>query len=94
MCECIDFADTCGPVVWFEPNPREPGEPMGIFLIPLAASLEQRLEAWLANENLLRPAWERSELKRRRDEEIGEEVADHPIRPFEPRKWRDDEIPF
>jgi hypothetical protein len=65
MYECVDCADPQGPVVWFEPNPREKGDPLGDFLVALAPSVERWLEAWLANEDLMEPAFEKSALKRR-----------------------------
>jgi hypothetical protein len=65
MYECVDFSNPQGPVVWFEPNPREKGDPLADFLIFLALSLERRLEAWLAGENLTEAAFEESVLKRR-----------------------------
>jgi len=65
MFEYVDCSDPQGPVVWFEPNPRENGDPIEDFLINLAPSLERRLEAWLADEDLMEPAFEQSILKRR-----------------------------
>jgi hypothetical protein len=65
MFECVDCSDLQAPVVWFEPNPREQGDPLGDFLVALAPSLERRLEAWLAGEDLMDRAFAESPLKRR-----------------------------
>jgi hypothetical protein len=67
MYECIDCSTRDGAVSWFEPNPRESGEPLDDFLIMLAPSLECRLEAWLADKDLMESAFETSALKRRFD---------------------------
>lgn len=65
MYECVDCSDPTGPVTWFEPNPRDPGDPVDDFLILLAPSLARRLEAWLDDEDLMGPAYETSALKQR-----------------------------
>jgi hypothetical protein len=63
MYECVDCTTLDGAVSWFEPNPQERGEPIGDFLILFAPSLERRLQAWLADEDLMEPAYEVSALK-------------------------------
>jgi hypothetical protein len=68
MYDCIDCSTPPGAVSWFEPNPRERGDPVGDFLILLAPSLERRLDAWLTDEDLMERAYETSALKRRLDE--------------------------
>lgn len=72
MYDCVDCSTPAGAVSWFEPNPREHGDPVGDFLILLAPSLERRLEAWLADEDLMEPAYETSALKRRLDAHFGQ----------------------
>jgi hypothetical protein len=67
MYECVDCSDQRGAVIWFEPNPRERGEPLTDFLIPLAPSMEYRWQAWLADEDLMDDAYDRSALKRHLD---------------------------
>ncbi len=87
MYECVDFSEPNGPVVWFEPNPRESGDPLADFLIALAPSLEQRLEAWLGSEDLMEAAYETSALKRRLDAHFGQSASDrgtYRVRPI----WR------
>ncbi len=71
MYDCIDCSSSAGAVSWFEPNPRERGELVQDFLVLLAPSLEHRLEAWLADEDLKEPAYETSALKRRLDAHYG-----------------------
>lgn len=49
---CVDCSQEDGPVIWFEPNPHEKGKPWDDSFIPLAASTETWLRAWLDGEDL------------------------------------------
>jgi hypothetical protein len=64
MYACIDCFTTAGTIIWFEPNPREPGDPLNLFLIPVASSLEEWLIMWLGNQDWQGPAYVQSELYR------------------------------
>jgi hypothetical protein len=68
MYGCVDCTDPNGAVTWWEPNPREPGDPVDLFLVPVAPSLEAWLWAWLRNEDWMSPAYETSALKRWQDD--------------------------
>ncbi len=57
MFACIDCSSPEGPMVWFEPNPHCRGEPWGDSFIPLAPSLRDWLEQWLAGKDMLEAAW-------------------------------------
>lgn len=50
---CVDCTRQEGPIIWFEPNPHEFGEPWNESFIPFAASTEELLFSWLNGENLL-----------------------------------------
>lgn len=63
MYACVDCRRPQGSVVWWEPNPRGPGEPLGRFLIPVADSLDAWLWLWLRDADWMSPAFERSELR-------------------------------
>jgi hypothetical protein len=67
MYACIDCTTVAGAMVWFEPNPRDPGEPLHRFLIPVASSLELWLTMWLNDEDWMGPAYVQSELYRGND---------------------------
>src|SRR6266571_2587889 len=56
---CVSCLGEVGKVVWFEPNPRELGQPLDRFLIPLYPSVSSWLEAWLRGEDPLVDAAER-----------------------------------
>ena len=64
MYACIDCSTTAGAMTWFEPNPRERGNPVHLFLIPVASSLEEWLRIWLGNQDWMGPAYVQSELYR------------------------------
>ncbi len=67
MYACIDCSVAEGPITWFEPNPREAGEPLHLFLIPVAATLEDWLWAWLREEDWMGQAYVESDLFRRNE---------------------------
>ena len=67
MYGCVDCGDAKGAVTWWEPNPREPGEPVDLFLIPVAPSLEEWLWAWLHDEDWMGLAYAASALIQRRN---------------------------
>ena len=66
MYACVDCADPRAKIIWFEPNPREMGEPMEFALIPVNLSLEQWLWAWLHDEVWMYPAYWESAVFRHR----------------------------
>jgi SMI1 / KNR4 family (SUKH-1) len=68
MYACTDCTTPEGAIIWFEPNPREPGEPLQRFLIPAAPSLAAWLAAWLRDEDWYTAAYEKSELKQWNEE--------------------------
>ena len=43
----VDCTRPEGPVIWFEPNPHEPGEPWDESFIPFADSFESIIGDWL-----------------------------------------------
>ena len=47
---CVDLRADDAPVIWFEPNPHNPGRPWDDSFIPLKWNLEQLLSAWLDGE--------------------------------------------
>jgi hypothetical protein len=63
MYACIDCTTAHGAIVWYEPNPRESGEPLDRFLIPIAVSLADWLGSWLRDEDWMTQGYEQSELK-------------------------------
>ncbi len=52
MYACVDCSSNVGPVVWFEPNPHEDGNPWDDSFIALAPSLNDWLSSWLAGEGV------------------------------------------
>ena len=46
MYACLDCTYPDAPVIWYEPNPREKGDPLNPFLIPIAKSFEEWLWFW------------------------------------------------
>jgi hypothetical protein len=68
MYACTDCTTPEGAMVWFESNPREPGEPLQRFLIPVAPSLTAWLAAWLSDEDWYTAAYKQSELKQWNEE--------------------------
>ncbi|SDQ85813.1 SMI1/KNR4 family protein [Pseudoxanthomonas sp. CF125] len=52
MFHCIDCSDPAGAVVWFEPNPHEPGQSWSDSFIPFAPSLVTYFQAWLDGKDL------------------------------------------
>ena len=63
MYACVDCSIISGPILWWEPNPREKNDPIDVFFIPVAESLEDWFWMWLRNEDWMTPAYERSALK-------------------------------
>jgi hypothetical protein len=57
MYACVDCTRPEAPVVWFEPNPHEDGEPWDESFIPLAPSASDWLRAWLEGRDLMEGAW-------------------------------------
>ena len=49
----VDCSQDAGPMIWFEPNLHEEGEPWDSSFIPLADSMEIWLDGWLRDEDLL-----------------------------------------
>ncbi len=49
---CFDATEENYPVIWFDPNLREDGEPMDRQFIPHRESLESWLKAWLDGTDL------------------------------------------
>jgi len=74
MYACVDCSSPSGAVTWWEPNPREDGEPLDRFLIPVASSLEDWLWAWVHDEDWMTIAYEASPLKRWLDEYYSQPV--------------------
>jgi hypothetical protein len=64
MYACVDCSDPDGAVTWWEPNPRERGDPVDLYLIPVGRSLEGWLWAWLRNEDWMSGAYGASPLLR------------------------------
>ncbi|TKR29253.1 SMI1/KNR4 family protein [Luteimonas gilva] len=52
MFHCVRCDHPDAPVVWFEPNPHEDGEPWDNAFIPFAPSLADYLTAWLEGKDL------------------------------------------
>ena len=51
MYACVDARCPPYPIVWFEPNLHEDGEPWDSCFLPLAGSIHEWLEAWLSGRN-------------------------------------------
>ena len=58
---CADCSSETTPIIWFEPNPHEDGEPWTDCFIPFAESLGEWLTAWLDGEadDMFEIAWKR-----------------------------------
>lgn len=67
MYACADCSTPQGAMVWYEPNPREPGQPLEQFLIPVANSLAEWLWSWVYDQDWMEAAYSRSALKQWRD---------------------------
>ena len=52
MFHCVQCTDPAGPVIWFEPNPHEPGDSWEESFIPFAPSFAAYLRAWLDGKDL------------------------------------------
>lgn len=67
MYMCVDCNQPEGAIVQFEPNPREAGEPLVDYLVPIAPSLEAWLWAWLdgRDQQMADEAWQKSPLWKR-----------------------------
>lgn len=59
---CTDCSKPNAPAVLFEPNPRQDGDPMAPFLIPVAPSLEDWLWYWIRGQEWMLSSYERSGL--------------------------------
>ena len=64
MYECLDCTCAHAPVIWHNPDYLR-GRAVSTSLAPLAPSLQQRLLAWLRNENLLAVANQSLQQKKR-----------------------------
>jgi hypothetical protein len=53
MYGCLNVRAAGAPIIWFEPNPHEPGTPWDGSFIPLIGSLAGWLEAWLEGRDLI-----------------------------------------
>lgn len=58
---CADCSSEATPIIWFEPNPHEDGEPWADSFFPFTDSLDQWLTAWLDGQAdaLFEIAWKR-----------------------------------
>jgi hypothetical protein len=74
MYMCIDCNEPAGAIIQLEPNPREAGEPLDDFLVPIAPSIEAWLSAWLDNkdDDMAEAAWRKAPLWKR----LGGDCAD------------------
>lgn len=63
MYACIDCSTADGAIIWFEPNPREQGESLERYLIPVAPTMSAWLASWLREEDWYTIAYNQSELK-------------------------------
>lgn len=52
MYHCVQCSDEGAPIVWFEPNPHEDGEPWDDSFIPFCSSLSGYFSAWLGGIDL------------------------------------------
>lgn len=52
MFHCVQCSDPEGPVIWFEPNPHDPGQRWDDSFIPFAPSLATYFRAWLDGKDL------------------------------------------
>ena len=52
MYHCVQCTDPAGPVIWFEPNPHDPGSPWTDSFIPVSPSLADYLQGWLDGKEL------------------------------------------
>lgn len=52
MFHCVKCDAPPYPIIWFEPNPHETGQPWDDAFIPFCASLSEYLTAWLQDDDL------------------------------------------
>jgi hypothetical protein len=67
MYMCVDCNEPQAAIIQFEPNPREAGQPLDDYLVPIAPSIDSWLWAWLddKDQQMMEKAWRKSPLGKR-----------------------------